>query len=73
MTGRPAGVLLISLPATERSEGDPEDNKALLTREKGDFTRLNTSFICPHFLVSTCIGTKQVLVSFHPTLLACII
>lgn len=74
MTCRPAGVLLISLPAAERSEEDPEGNKALLIREKGDFTCLNTSFICLRFLVSTCVAVpaalerNRTLFFFHPPL-----
>ena len=36
--GPPCGLMLLSVPTAERSKEDSEGNKALLTREEGDFT-----------------------------------
>lgn len=52
--GPPCGLMLISLPTAERSEGDSEGIKALLTREEVDFTCLNISFISPRFHMHGC-------------------
>jgi len=55
--GPPCGLMLISLPEAERSEGDSKGNKALLTREDGDFS-MSMFPLC-------CIGMKQDSLSFH--------
>ncbi len=71
MTDRPAGVLLISLSDAERSEGDPEDNKALLKwwLYTLKYRVYMSTFSRFHMYGSSCcIGMKQDSVSFHPTL-----